>query len=358
VIDILVVAGVAVCGGAVAVGGAVYTTVMRSRRVDALRGALRPHGGTVLWAGGGNRPRITLPASTGTVVVRPLEDEGGVLQARTSVPRMLPFYELDPELEAWITDGSWRSAGTVRPAHTELDRRLLTRLVCGTLETARQRLGATSLRLSIRPSEGRAQSWVVLRADGDELAPERLLAMAELTARVSEDLVAAWAAPWAELAARYGAGPPGVDPQGYRMVDLAHGPLRVAVREGERRGRVETSVHVALALPVGLRVLHRDLARAEGWLTVAQPTGNPVLDMLVAMRCGEPGQAAALLADDEVTGALLEVVHAFPGSELNQHGVSLCAREAGAIDPAPYVEAAITLAQLLQRALDPGRPSA
>jgi len=75
--------------------------------------------------------------------------------------------------------------------------------------------------------------------------------------------------------------------------------------------------------------------------------GNPVLDMLVAVRCSDPERCSRVLADDELTGLLLTVVHGRPGSRLIERGVEL--REPGY--PADGLDQALDDAIALARAL-------
>ncbi|MFT5680414.1 MAG: hypothetical protein ACI8RZ_001320 [Myxococcota bacterium] len=76
------------------------------------------------------------------------------------------------------------------------------------------------------------------------------------------------------------------------------------------RGRIEA------AMPPGLSVVHRSRT-GEAGLRV----GSPVLDGLICAAGG--AEATALLQDPDLAGALLAVVHAWPGSFVDVRQVTL-----------------------------------
>ena len=76
------------------------------------------------------------------------------------------------------------------------------------------------------------------------------------------------------------------------------------------RGRIE------VPMPPRFRVVHHSFG-AEPSVVV----GSPVLDGLVHVQ-GEP-PAVSLLQDPELAGALLAVVHAWPGSAIDERYVTL-----------------------------------
>ncbi len=76
------------------------------------------------------------------------------------------------------------------------------------------------------------------------------------------------------------------------------------------RGRIEAR------MPAGLSVVHRSRSGEDGlWV------GSPVLDGLVCARGGL--DVTALLQDPDLAGALLAVVHAWPGSFVDDRKVTL-----------------------------------
>ena len=76
------------------------------------------------------------------------------------------------------------------------------------------------------------------------------------------------------------------------------------------RGRIE------VPMPSRLAVVHHSLGTAPSVVV-----GSPVLDGLVHVQ-GEP-PAVSLLQDPELAGALLTVVHAWPGSAVDERYVTL-----------------------------------
>ena len=76
------------------------------------------------------------------------------------------------------------------------------------------------------------------------------------------------------------------------------------------RGRIE------VPMPDGLRVVHREIGGSGGI-----KVGSPVLDGLIFAE-GAP-QTTHLLRDPELAGALLAVVHAWPGSAVDTRHVTL-----------------------------------
>ena len=85
------------------------------------------------------------------------------------------------------------------------------------------------------------------------------------------------------------------------------------------------------------RVVHKDLGEGT-------PTGNAVLDMLVAVE----GSCEAW-DDEELVAALLEVVHAWPGSELRPEEVLLRAGRHLGEEVGPALDAVARLAELCNR---------
>ncbi|MCB9779290.1 MAG: hypothetical protein H6742_12055 [Alphaproteobacteria bacterium] len=72
-------------------------------------------------------------------------------------------------------------------------------------------------------------------------------------------------------------------------------------------------------LPAGMRLRPR-VGGAPG-RSGGIGTGNPVLDTVVELQASEPESARALLMRDELTGPLLEVLHAWPGAYVHPRAV-------------------------------------
>ena len=101
--------------------------------------------------------------------------------------------------------------------------------------------------------------------------------------------------------------------------------------------RIEAAFHHP-GLPEDLVVMHKD--RLAGNVDL----DDPVLGMLVSARCSEPEVLSEVLGREGVSEALLEVVHAHPGSRVIGGRVELVARRVLADDLADAVEAVVTLA--------------
>lgn len=111
---------------------------------------------------------------------------------------------------------------------------------------------------------------------------------------------------WSKHAAQLGLA---VD--GEHLVGVIDGlETRVQLWGGNTRVWVKVNGH-------GLTACHKDHARFRGL-----PINNPVLSGLIAVK-GDPALLEELLADEELVGPLLEVVHGHPGSQVDPTGVVL-----------------------------------
>ena len=120
---------------------------------------------------------------------------------------------------------------------------------------------------------------------------------------------------------------------GLRLVrrGLLDGVVRgipVEVRYGSEGTRIRAAV------PSPFTATRKD-AR-QGVIARPWPTNNPVLDQLLLVG-GDASLAASVLAREELVGALLAVVHGWPGSRLDRDGVLLSA-------PDPLVDEALSSA--------------
>jgi hypothetical protein len=145
----------------------------------------------------------------------------------------------------------------------------------------------------------------------------------DATCALGQALVDRWLAPWADPAARWGLQleQQRISPL-HNMVGTVDG-LALRVHQAVDQGRKVTRIRIAMSTLGGLRMAHKEHARDAGWLPLAVPIGNPVLDMLLAVKAYQLDRVRALLADEELTADLLEVLHGRPGSELNQQGLTL-----------------------------------
>ncbi len=156
--------------------------------------------------------------------------------------------------------------------------------------------------------------------------------------------------PWLAVAERWGLGPLRAD-GGCRALEGKVEGFAVRLRELNEKGAPRLVVHVSGTSLDDARIVHRDIARREGWDDVRDPLGNPVLDMLVAARVGDIERLRPLFQDQELTASLLEVVHARPGSELTHRGVRLVDSEPTVQGPAEAFASALDLARALRDGL-------
>ena len=121
-------------------------------------------------------------------------------------------------------------------------------------------------------------------------------------------------APWREAAERFGLLLLDHDAGGTRRIGGRARLVDLPVEAGLEMGQTVVRVRHGGAIR-GIRVVHKDLDRGE-------PTGNPMVDMLVSCQ-GRAAAIAELLADEDRVAALLAVVHAYKGSELSSKEVVL-----------------------------------
>ena len=193
------------------------------------------------------------------------------------------------------------------------------------------------------PTAQGERAHIVLRPDSMELGFRDVYTLGvdsllDLVAALAEALEQEEDRPWQELQERYG-----LERQGERL----HGPalghaLNVQYVGGQTRVQVGWAPG---SLPADLVVRHKE--HLEG-----QPVAlaNPVLGMLVAARTSDPVALDRALQDEELAGAVLAVVHAFPGSTVRSGRVELKAPGRLKRGLADAVEAALQAAEMLERA--------
>ena len=113
-----------------------------------------------------------------------------------------------------------------------------------------------------------------------------------------------------------------------------------------RLGRTELRVEVPASLPPGLVV-------SSGRLEGALKLGDPVLDSAVSVRGASSEAVRALLRDDALRGDLLSVLHAWPGSRIENNSVVMLIPSASPPALAEHLRDALLLAHHLARRADP-----
>ena len=180
--------------------------------------------------------------------------------------------------------------------------------------------------LALAPDTLAGSSQLEVMVSGWVSEHKDLRALLDAGEELGRALVRAWDAPWLETAHARGLAVGKLGQRGASsLVGVLGGvPVEARARRGPSGWRTEVTAWVdGLA---GLRVVHRDTARAEGWDEDRVELGNPVLDMLVAARADDPAALRTLLACDRLAEELLPVVHGRPGSVLQHDSVRLVER--------------------------------
>jgi hypothetical protein len=208
----------------------------------------------------------------------------------------------------------------------------------------------TLLWLDVLPGSESGTSVVRVRRSGwlaDHAPVRELIAAGEELARA---LVRAWDGPWVEAAQARGLAVGKLGQRGAAtLVGVLEGiPVEARARRGPRGWRTQVTAWVDG--PAGLRVIHREQAREEGWEKRRVALGNPVLDMLVAAKAEDDAALRGLLADEAVTEALLPVVHGRRGSTLQHDSVRLVAPGRLTDDLGAAIDDALALARAVRAA--------
>jgi hypothetical protein len=178
--------------------------------------------------------------------------------------------------------------------------------------------GLVSVELEGTPSGAR----LTILKEGHAMSPADVDRLREEIVGIAEGMLESWDAPWLALGERWPLGPIRRDGSGLRSLEGMVDGVQLQVTEIVAGGQVLTRFELSLPRTEGLRVVHLEQARGEGWEQQRQPTGNPVLDMLVAVRADGGEQARILLRDETLTDTLLPVVHGRRG-ELHEDGITL-----------------------------------
>lgn len=271
--------------------------------------------------------RIRKPEATSAESAWPL-----VLELQ--LQETLPYLSIRPGWQYYGIVGALKGQD-VQVGHPKLDRdfrieghdaealRFLIRgdVVGRTLDLTR---GASwgDLKIEVVPLGDRAGSVLLVYRGAWIEQIDRIRGQVDGTCALGQAMVERWLTPWTGPAERW-------------KLDLAQrqgSPLKAMtgtvdgfdlwVHQAVDEGRRTTRIHIAMSTLGGLRIAHKEHAREAGWLPLAAPVGNPVLDMLLAVKAHERDPVRALLADEQLTAELLELLHGRPGSELDQQGLT------------------------------------
>jgi hypothetical protein len=370
-VDLLSI-GMAVAVAAAVLGVRWVALGGRDRVRDVLlRSAADRHGGSVepVAAGLGQELVIPLDEPFEELRVRFVHATGAAeqrqMRAKLIIRRVLPRFWIRPQ-------GSLAEVATalgrqdILVGHPDLDRRFV---IAGDeparieelfdLPVARAVLGLSlwhgaQVWAELSPDLLSAHSVLEVRCTGWLDSHEQLRSLIEAVEQLGAELARSWDAPWLEAAHARGLAVGKLGKRGTStLVGVIDGvPVEARARRGPQGWRTEVSAWVDV-LP-GLRIVHRDTAREEGWDGDRVPLGNPVLDMLVAARVQEPQALRDMLADEALVEALLAVVHGRPGSALQHDSVRLVAPDRLTAELPEALDDVLELARMLGARVEAG----
>jgi hypothetical protein len=311
-----------------------------TRQDKALEAFAKAQGGVYEPGGISQRAAAVVQRPVGKVRLQrasPAQAEAGLsLQIEITLSELLPGFSLRPKLvqlgmEALLAEsGTWSESGALNSAY---------RILKSDPET-------TEALLTGEPSRGTSLLRVV-RGDWPE-HPEALTKLVDTSCALGQALVDRWLAPWLAASLHWKLKFVRIPGSYSRSLEGQVEGFRISVHELHAVGRPITEIVILQDSIHGLRIAHKDHARLQGWLPLAAPVGNPVVDMMLAAKASDRGLLERLLADEELTAALLEVLHGHPGSELSASGLKLQLRGHLARDLLEPVEQALTLARALR----------
>ncbi len=335
-----------------------------TRQDKALEAFAKAQGGVYEPGGISQRAAAVVQRPVGKVRLQrasPAQAEAGLsLQIEITLSELLPGFSLRPKLvqlgmEALLAEsGTWSESGALNSAYRilksdpETTEALLKGEVTRCLAHLHELPQWGSLRVSLEPQPSRGTSLLrVVRGDWPE-HPEALTKLVDTSCALGQALVDRWLAPWLAASLHWKLKFVRIPGSYSRSLEGQVEGFRISVHELHAVGRPITEIVILQDSIHGLRIAHKDHARLQGWLPLAAPVGNPVVDMMLAAKASDRGLLERLLADEELTAALLEVLHGHPGSELSASGLKLQLRGHLARDLLEPVEQALTLARALR----------
>jgi hypothetical protein len=238
-------------------------------------------------------------------------------------------------------------------------------------------LASEELKRGLMAIARRTDTWdglVSLRVDGSpqgstlELSKEGQIGteaeaavLADALCGIHRAALEAWDEPWNRTADRWALGPIQRDGQGLRRLETRIDDATLRIEERVEQDELVVALEAripGLTRFTGLRMAHRDEALNQGWGGTTEPTGNPVLDLCVAVRGAHRPGTRTLLDDPALTEALLPVVHGRRGI-LDSRGATLILLDPLQEDLEELAGELITLVRALGRrlaTLEPDEP--
>ncbi len=171
-------------------------------------------------------------------------------------------------------------------------------------------------KVHLRITDAAAGSHLEIRKEGWVRTDADASALADAICGVARAAGDAWDGPWVRLAQRYGLGAIQRDSRGQRRLDARIDGIGLRLEEHLERKhiRVEARARIpGLAALPELRIAHSADAKKAGWGADCESTGNPVLDMCVAVHGAQQPAVRELLEDPALTELLLPVIHGRQG---------------------------------------------
>ena len=192
-------------------------------------------------------------------------------------------------------------------------------------DDVRRQLVALSLRqdtwqglvsLDLRPSS--FGSWINLRKEGHVQQRAEVEHLVDKLCAIGRSMLEHWEQPWTTLRERWPLGGLSRGTDGQRTLEGELDGMKLLVQENFDVHPSHTLLQIAVPALEGIEMVHVDHATGRAWNKARIKTGNPVLDMLVAVR-GQAGHpAVALLGDPDITDLLLPIIHGRRGVVAHQ----------------------------------------
>lgn len=338
------------------------------RRDEALEELARVQGGWYTRPGLARGGSCTLPRPGGMLQIRRIGVAPGetawLLELQLTLPELLPAFELRPGTQqfgvAKLMTGQDLQLGhpaldtsfRIRGAEPALVERLVKGEVAKTLLALEGMQGWGSLSVELEPMAKQGTSALRVQRSEWPLHPLALERLVDEACKLGQALAARWVEPWNQIRERWSLAPKRIKGSPLRSAQGRAEGFPLWVTELLDEGRPATHLVVEIHTLGGLRMAHKDTAEAQGWRPLCAPLGNPVIDMTLAVKAVDPDRARALLADEALTGDLLEVLHGLPGSQLKQEELIVVLPGHWRADLGARVEQALALAQAVRDRLD------
>ena len=170
--------------------------------------------------------------------------------------------------------------------------------------------------LELQPSS--PGTWLELRKEGHVQKSAEVKPLVDALCAIAGSMKEHWDQPWTALSERWPFGEPTRGTLGQRTLEAELDGMQVIVQENFETRPGHTLLEINVPALEGLEIVHRDQARGRSRDKYRIQTGNPVLDMLVAVRGRADHPALARLVDPSITDLLLPIIHGRRGVVAHQ----------------------------------------